>query len=180
MFGFISPGFVIDLVLYDASGAIVDSVSATNSTVTSFDRFVVHGGYEFYTDDIRIRQYTSPDPSASLDQLETTYPTDKPSVTPKTGQAYTELISFSETAASSSAGSVQYQISNDGTTWYWWNGSTWANASSAVEANIAPEVNAQISRFATDVGTGTFFFRAFLVSDGTQQVQLDAVALDYR
>ncbi len=173
-------GSAVDLVLFDASGTIVDSVSATDSTVSSFDRFAVHGGYEFYTDDIRIRQYTSPDPSASLGQLETTYHTDRPSITPKTGQAYTGLISFSETTASSSEGSVQYQISNDSASWYWWNGSVWTGAGSAAEANTAPEVNTQISRFATDVGTGTFFFRAFLVSDGTQKVQLDAVALEYR
>ena len=55
-------GSIIEFELYDSSGNLVESISTSNSSYNSFDRFVVHGGWEFYTDDIIVRQYTSPEP----------------------------------------------------------------------------------------------------------------------
>jgi hypothetical protein len=49
-------GNTLEFDLYGSSGSLVESISTTDSTYSSFDRFVVHGGWEFYTDDIRVRK----------------------------------------------------------------------------------------------------------------------------
>ena len=59
-------GTNLEFELYDYSGSLVESIATTDSSYNSFDRFVVHGGWEFYTDDIRVRQYTSTEPITSL------------------------------------------------------------------------------------------------------------------
>jgi hypothetical protein len=51
-------GSTLEFELYDSSGSLAESISTSNSLYSSFDRFVVHGGWEFYTDDIRVRKYT--------------------------------------------------------------------------------------------------------------------------
>ena len=96
------------------------------------------------------------------------------------GQAYTELYGFSHTLGSGSEGTVAYQISNDGIVWYWWNGSIWSPVSSSADANNAAGVNDNLAQFVDDVGTGVFFFRAFLLSDGSQTVEIEAVEVRYR
>ena len=63
-------GTDMELLLYDDSWTIIDSITATDPTVTSFTRFVVRGGYEFLTDDVRIREYTSPDPTTGFGSVE--------------------------------------------------------------------------------------------------------------
>ena len=64
-------GDTMDLDLYDESWALIDSVpSATDATVGSFTRFVVRGGHDFWTDDIRIREYVSPDPTTTFGAVE--------------------------------------------------------------------------------------------------------------
>ena len=40
--------------VYDSSGGLLASASATDSTHGGADRFVVHGGYEYYVDDITV------------------------------------------------------------------------------------------------------------------------------
>jgi predicted ribosomally synthesized peptide with SipW-like signal peptide len=50
-------GSTLEFELYDSSGSLAESISTSNSLYNSFDRFVVHGGWEFYTDDIRVRKY---------------------------------------------------------------------------------------------------------------------------
>jgi hypothetical protein len=172
-------GSTVEFELFNDSGSLLDSVSANDSTVASFDRFTVHGGYEFYTDDIRIRNYTSPDPGVSFGQIETLWPSNKPSIVPNSGQSYTQLFSFSESLGPGSDGTLGYQISNDGIIWYWWDGSGWIIVSGAGDTNSADEVDANIAQFVTDVGSGTFYFKAFFISDGTKEVQLDSVDVGY-
>lgn len=59
-------GSTLEFELYNSSGSLVESISTSNSLYNSFDRFVVHGGYDFYTDDIRVRQYVSTEPTTSI------------------------------------------------------------------------------------------------------------------
>jgi len=59
-------GGTIDFELYDSSGSLVEFISAADASYNSFDRFVVHGGWEFYTDDIRVAKYVSPEPAWSI------------------------------------------------------------------------------------------------------------------
>jgi hypothetical protein len=63
-------GTTLELELYDDSWLAIDSVSVIDGTITSFTRFAVRGGFEFWTDDIRIRGYASNDPSATFGTVE--------------------------------------------------------------------------------------------------------------
>jgi hypothetical protein len=60
-------GSTLKFELYNSSGSLVESISASNFSYNSFDRFVVHGGREFYTDDIRVAKYVSPEPTCTID-----------------------------------------------------------------------------------------------------------------
>ncbi len=57
---FRKSGDILEFELYDSTGSLVESISTSNSLYNSFDRFVVHGGWEFYTDDVRVRKYAQP------------------------------------------------------------------------------------------------------------------------
>lgn len=82
--------------------------------------------------------------------------------------------SFSETATKN-GGEVYYQISNnDGANWYYWNGSAWVEAGTG-EYNTATVVNENINDF--DVGTREFKWRAYLESNGAQDVSLTDITL---
>jgi hypothetical protein len=108
------------------------------------------------------------------------YPDDNPTVQNNTGQTYVALGSFAETLGAGNEGSVKYQISDDGTNWYYWNASNWVAASGYSQTNTAAEVNTNCGQFDDDVGTGDFYFKAFLHSDAAaQQVELDQVDLGY-
>jgi hypothetical protein len=71
-------GSTLEFELYDSSGSLVESISAANSLYNSFDRFVVHGGWEFYTDDIRVTKYVSPEPACSMGAEECNSAPDQP------------------------------------------------------------------------------------------------------
>ncbi|MCX7000560.1 MAG: LamG domain-containing protein, partial [Candidatus Sumerlaeota bacterium] len=110
----------------------------------------------------------------------THYPGDNPTVRNNTGQSYGTLTSFIETLGAGNVGSVKYQISNDGTNWYYWNGFNWVAGSGYSQSNTVAEVNTNCGQFDDDVGTGDFYFKAFLHSDAAaQQVELDQVDLGY-
>lgn len=48
-------GGVFDLYIYDADGNLVASaLNRTDTAYTSFDRVVIHGGYHFYVDDLKV------------------------------------------------------------------------------------------------------------------------------
>ena len=173
-------GSNLELEIYDDGGSQLDVVSTTDSTYSSFDRFVVHGGFEFYTDDIRVRKYSSPDPSVGTGTVETTLPSNGPSISPVAGPSYTELLAFNHATGASNQGLVTYQISNNGLSWYWWSGTSWTAASGPTDSNDSATLSDHIPQFVADVGTGTFYFRAYLLSDGSQTVELDSVELLYR
>ncbi|MFA6130876.1 MAG: hypothetical protein WC730_01275 [Patescibacteria group bacterium] len=107
----------------------------------------------------------------------TLYSTTNPSIFPTSSQTATsfdEWTSFTE-VATKGTGEIYYQLSDDnGVTWYWWNGTTWAVAGTG-NYNSATVVNSKI--YAFPVASGQIKFRAFLSSSGTQQVQLDSVTI---
>jgi len=129
-----------------------------------------------YYDDWIVRQYDSPEPSTGVGSEVTVFAADNPTIQPRTSLPFTSLSGFSETATKN-GGEIKYQISNDsGTTWYWWDGSNWTTTTSGyTEANTASEINSHISSFPK----GSFLFKAYLHSDGTQLVQLDSIDLTY-
>lgn len=115
-----------------------------------------------------------------LEPASVTYPNDAPTIQNVTGTSFTEITAFNETLGSGNQGLVRYQISNDGASWFYHNGSRWMTATNGIgQSNTADEVNARIATFDNDVGTGTFHFKAFLISDGAQQVVLDQITIDY-
>jgi hypothetical protein len=72
-------GSTIEFELYNSSGSMAESISVSNSLYNSFDRFVVHGGWEFYTDDIIVRKYVSPEPTCTIGPEECNSPPNPPS-----------------------------------------------------------------------------------------------------
>jgi hypothetical protein len=132
------------------------------------------------------RVYLETDDASLTPELEsvsfgpTHYPGDNPTVVNAAGEEYTALLSFVETPGVGSEGTIGYQLSDDGSDWYYWNGSVWASASGHSQSNDAATVDAHIGDFDEDVGAGELYFKAFLHSDAASQiVELDQVDLGF-
>jgi hypothetical protein len=97
------------------------------------------------------------------------------SIESRISQAYSSLTNFTESLGSGGcAGGVRYILSPDGTTWYYFDGSSWVTSDgSFAQANSAADIQAQISNFAGTTGGGDLTFRALFKSDGTQKCELD-------
>lgn len=106
-----------------------------------------------------------------------------PTIINATGQAYDTLISFTEVLGGGNVGTVNYQISNDGVSWYYWNGSNWiveTGSGYPTQTTAQATVNTNFAQFGTDVGNGDFYFKAFLASNlGIEQVEIDEIDIDY-
>ncbi|EHR79178.1 hypothetical protein OCC_01574 [Thermococcus litoralis DSM 5473] len=63
-------------------------VLASDSTYNSFDRVVIHGGYEYYVDSLRIRKYADQMPSASVSDTIETKPAESVGIKPSSAKAY--------------------------------------------------------------------------------------------
>ncbi|MFC2061674.1 LamG-like jellyroll fold domain-containing protein [Elusimicrobiota bacterium] len=103
------------------------------------------------------------------------YPGDTPTVVNVSSVSYIALNGFTGLL---DAGTVRYQISNNGNSWYWWNGSTWIVGIDYTKTNTAVEIDSNISDFRSDVGAGWFYFKAFLYSGTTSQVELNQISVD--
>ena len=53
----------MNYTMWDMNNNLVRSITASDPTYSSFSYFFIHGGWEFLTDDIRIRKYVEPEPS---------------------------------------------------------------------------------------------------------------------
>ncbi len=108
------------------------------------------------------------------------YPTTGPTINPVSSFSNTSINSwtaFTETATKN-GGEIYYQLSyNEGTDWLYWNGSIWATSTLSTHRNTATEVNANIDVFLS--GPQKITFKAFLVGNGTQLVQLDNISIGY-
>lgn len=79
--------------------------------------------------------------------------------------------------ANKNGGEIYYQLSNDdGVSWKYWDGSIWATSTLATDYNTSTIISANIGTFTTS--TKKIMFKAFLSSNGTQQVKLDQVQID--
>ncbi|MDD3303194.1 MAG: cadherin repeat domain-containing protein, partial [Candidatus Gracilibacteria bacterium] len=119
--------------------------------------------------------------SDALEILELHYDTTSPYIQPINPLNYgtaNNLLTFSQALGFGNQGTVTYQISkNNGTTWYYWNGSTWIATTGGVsDSSSASVINSNLSSFnLISGGTGLFTFRAYLTSNGLQKVELDQV-----
>ncbi|MFA6131699.1 MAG: hypothetical protein WC702_01345 [Patescibacteria group bacterium] len=107
------------------------------------------------------------------------YDTSKPTIYPNsslTTTLSTTWDSFTETATKN-GGEIYYQLSDDdGVTWQYWNGSAWATAGST-NYNNATDVNSHISAFSSV--NKKIKWKAFLESNGSQQVILSNISIGY-
>jgi LPXTG-motif cell wall-anchored protein len=94
----------------------------------------------------------------------------------KTPVNYNTLNGFSATYGPMDQADVGFQISNDGINWYFWNGSTWVKTI-GYDSNTTAEVNANISKFSDQFGPGQFYFKTFMVTDGTKEVDLASITI---
>ncbi len=112
----------------------------------------------------------------------------KGKVQPKWGiveRGITSWDSFTETATKPANTEINYQISiDDGTSWLYWNGSSWATdpdpneGDTETEYNSASVVNTNLSSL--PITSAELTFRAFLVSNnGTSLPSLDKVDIGY-
>jgi len=103
----------------------------------------------------------------------------KPTITPTSSLVMNKTVSwnsFAETAVKN-GGEVYYQLSSDdGANWQYWNGASWATAG-AGNYNIASDINSNIATFTTS--SNKIKWKAFLSSDGSQQVSLDNINIGY-
>jgi len=113
------------------------------------------------------------------------YPTTNPTITPKyaltDSNTITQLNNFTETANKPAGTEIKYQISDDnGTTFYYWNGASWATASdNYTQSNTASAIDSQITSFSVS-SPEEIKFRVYLHSDdGSDTPELDDIDINY-
>lgn len=109
---------------------------------------------------------TKPEASAGIIRYKYTYPSPLQAVIaladPNKAVAYDKLNSFSDEIAGD--GQIKYQLSNNGTDWYYWNGSIWTKGNDDVaQANLSSEINSHLTDFNAQVGNGEFYFRVYMI-----------------
>jgi hypothetical protein len=107
------------------------------------------------------------------------YPTDNPSIFPISSFSSSGINSWNnfQEQATKNGGEIYYQLSvNGGLSWLYWNGWSWVNTGSS-NFNAASTIASNINRLSTSSQMITF--KAFLNSDGTQQVILSEVSIGY-
>ncbi len=108
------------------------------------------------------------------------YPADQPDIYPVASFSVPQIdawTSFTE-VATKNGGEIYYQLSdNEGSSWKFTNGIVWLPVTGSTDYNTASEINSSILAFPTT--TAKIMFKAFLSSDGSQQVQLDNVTIGF-
>ncbi len=91
----------------------------------------------------------------------------------KNGLWHWDTLASNETA---NGGTLTYRLSDDeGTTWQYWNGSSWVLSSSTSQANPIATINSHIATF--PVTFHGLVWQAVLSGNGTQQVTLNSLTL---
>ncbi len=114
--------------------------------------------------------------SVSLDSSDR-YRAEEASISNKSGISYSSLSALALSSASSC--SLRYQLSRDGTNFYYWNGAGWAKSTSSAHSNLAADAIAQVSSFSSQGGSGSFYFKAYFPSDTQQACELYSIGLTY-
>jgi len=107
------------------------------------------------------------------------YSTARPSAVVKQGICYTGLVGFNEVPGPENEGDFAYQLSPDGAEWYYHDGTEWRKATTKYETNTAAEINDSLGDYSGMIGPGTLYIKVFLVSDGSQKVQLESLSVEY-
>lgn len=119
---------------------------------------------------------------ASVTVGPTHYDNSAPTLSSATGVSYRDLTQLAETLGSSNGctSGTKYNLSRDGTNWYYWTGAVWAisNGTYAEATSAATLTSSVLSFFASQVGTGSLYFKTFLKSDGTQACEIDSLTIN--
>jgi len=106
---------------------------------------------------------------------ENIYSLDKPTIEPKLSwelSGLSQFTAFVETLEIGNEGSIAYQLSDDdGANWRYWNGSVWAVTST--QYNDVNTIHNNIEAF--PITNEKILFKAFLISNGEQQIELDVL-----
>lgn len=94
-----------------------------------------------------------------------TIPNSAPILAINQGQPYQTLTGFYEYVTPAHVGTTSYQLSPDGTRWFYHNGTTWVQAANVSQSNGAAAINSKISTFPSVAGVGTLYWRAFFQAD---------------
>lgn len=97
-----------------------------------------------------------------------------PSIVNNTGTSYSSLTSFQVSRAGSCM--PTYQLSNNGTNYYYWSGSAWVAATGYAQSNFEGDVSTNIRSFPA----GSLFFRAYLPSDLSQSCEIQSITVGYQ
>ncbi len=160
------------MINYNLTG-MTGTQASHKTTVDKYGN--VYGYSAQVTNDGGFKQYV-------IFKAENTYPdTSTETGTPvtlvnKTGMEYEYLTGFAIDYGEADQNDVGFQISNNGTDWYWWNGTTWVKTTGNDNNDVAT-INSNISAFSTQLGRGIFYFKTFMLTDGTKQVDLASVTV---
>jgi len=118
---------------------------------------------------------------SSFSIVRESYPNDSPSVIPNDFVSSNYFTSITENMGAYNDGDVTFQLSKDnGTTWYYYNGSSWVSTSSGTsQSNTITTINANIAWFNILTGTSQIKWKAFLNSNGTEKVELNQIDIEY-
>lgn len=120
------------------------------------------------------------------------FPTTSPSVVIPTGQPFAVLDSFADVTGDANKGEVRYQLSSDGTDWYFCYGTQWQKTTDPLamvipelgelqKTNSASKVNQCAPSFAAIAGAGKIFIKAFLHAlSPTEVVELKQLNVGYQ
>ncbi|MDD3024610.1 MAG: hypothetical protein PHE26_12000 [Syntrophomonadaceae bacterium] len=156
----------------------------TNIPTVPLNLFFMSSAAATYSTDlnidwVKVRKYADIEPSTIVNEEAGYYSLGNPTIQPPTasGLDFTYISGFAETATKD-GGEIKYVLSNDaGTNWIYYNGSSWVPSNGTYsQSNTAAEINSNISTF--PIGGGKFLWRAFLHSNGVQQVKLSRVEVN--
>jgi hypothetical protein len=162
-----------------ASVSNIDVHTKLGAAGTYYLKFAAYATNNLTTDESDA--YTSGFDNVVLNWSNTShvYDSGSPTITPTTSLNPAKVLSwdsFAETATKN-GGEINYQLSSDdGVTWQYWNGTAWATAG-AGNYNTAAIVNTNIATFTKT--TNKIRWKAFLSGNGSQQVILNNVSINY-
>jgi hypothetical protein len=163
----------------------------TSEATEEFTYVTIRGGYEYYTDALRLRKDAAVTPAISVGSEEDIATAQEVSVEPSASGDHPivdELYGISHALGGGNSGSLYYQIGFDSdaddavNAWYYHDGSAWATASNDItDRNTMEELHAYVPALddEIDIAGDQVFFKAFLVSNSEQAVELDTITLDY-
>jgi hypothetical protein len=98
-----------------------------------------------------------------------------PVISSNTSIPYNEISSLS--LSESGSCDLSYQLSPDGSTYYYFDGSSWVSTSGdqVAQSTLGPVIVNEIQGFSALFGPGNLYFKAFLGSDTTESCSIDQI-----